>query len=168
MENNFEQKREVHSNLKVLCILSYVWIGISFILAIIGVVTAVTMSGRTEELAESMNNINPGSGDAMADSMKYAMPNNLVNIALLVVSLIGVIMMNKLNRKGLIIYSIGELAGYATMFLFGGIATMTASFKSFMGEGSAAAMGYGIIAILVVLDLLFIFLYKNGLDKSNA
>jgi hypothetical protein len=167
MENNFEQKREVHSNLKVLTILSYVWIGISFILAVIGAITAVTMAGRTEELAESMNNMNPGSGDAMIDSMKYALPNNLINMALLVVSLIGVIMMNKLNRKGLIIYSIGELAGYLTMFFFGGIATMTASFKPLMGD-NAAAMGYGILGVLVILDLLFIFLYKNGLDKSNA
>jgi hypothetical protein len=168
MENNFEQTRTVHSNLKVLTILSYVWIAISFILAIIGVFSAMTMGAKAEEMAEQLNNMNPGSGDSYLETMKYAIPQNLSNMVLLVVSLVGVIMMNKLNRKGLIIYSIGELAGYGLMFFFGGIGAMTGAFKSFMGEGSAAAMGYGIVALMVVLDLLFIFLYKNGLDKSNA
>ncbi len=169
MENNFEQKKEVHSNLKVLCILSYVWIGLSFLGVAFGLFTALTMTEeKREAVADLYNNMNPGSGDAMVDQMKYAIPQNLSSLALLVVSLFGIIMMNKLNRKGLIVYAIGELAGYILMFFMGGIAAMTSAFKSFLGESTATTMGLAIVGIMLVLDLLFIYLYKNGLDKSNA
>jgi hypothetical protein len=169
MENNYEQRREVHSNLKVLCILSYVWIGIALIMTVIGMVAMMAMGSDTvEQLAEQMNNTNPGSGDAYMETAKNAVPQQLSGIALLVVSLIGVIMMHKLNRKGLIIYSIGELAGYVTMFLFGGAAASMGPLKSIIGETSGNAIMYGGIAVMLILDLLFIFLYKNGLDKSNA
>ncbi len=169
MENNFEQKREVHSNLKVLCILSYVWIGLSFLGAVYSLFSAITMTEeKREAVAEVYNNLKPGSGDALINQMKYAVPQNLSNLVLLVVSLFGVIMMNKLNRKGLIVYAIGELAGYILMFFMGGIAAMTSVFESFIGESSATAIGVVIVGILLILDLLFIYLYKNSLDKSNA
>jgi hypothetical protein len=169
MENNYEQRREVHSNLKVLCILSYVWIGIALVMTVIGMIAMMAMGSNTvEQLAEQMNNTNPGSGDAYLESAKYAVPQQLSGIALLVVSLVGVIMMHKLNRKGLIIYSIGELAGYLTMFLFGGVAASMGPLKSMIGETAGPIVIYGAFAVMIILDLLFIFLYKNGLDKSNA
>lgn len=99
--------------LTVLCILSFIGVGIAVISNIIGYLGLAAATSMATEMAGAFD----GAGEfgdtiagAAAAAVKNAKISIIVNIIGALVVLIGVIMMWKLKKKGYFIYVIGELA----------------------------------------------------------
>lgn len=139
--------------LKVLCILSFVACGLFILIYSIGAmamgISEETISGVWDKVLESqpqLESVNPV--DFFHEVGKLCLYNLLMNIA----SLVGVILMWRLNKIGFFIYIIAELA------------------TNFMGldmnvEGADKSSLSMIFSIAV--DLVFIVMYALNLKYMN-
>ena len=139
--------------LKVLCILSFVACGLFILIYSIGAmaigISEETISGVWDKVLESqpqLESVNPV--DFFHEVGKLCLYNLLTNIA----SLVGVILMWRLNKIGFVIYIIAELA------------------TNFMGldmnvEGADRSSLSMIFSIAV--DLVFIVMYALNLKHMN-
>ncbi|MBA3665561.1 MAG: hypothetical protein H0W61_15345 [Bacteroidetes bacterium] len=140
--------------LKILCILSFVMCGIWILIYTIG---SCLLGMSEESAAAAMEKIQESSA-----SIKIENPEGFVHeigmvclMGLLanIVSLLGVVMMWRLNRIGFFIYVIAELA---------------ANFIGMnMNAGSEGDKSYGSLIFIIVLDLIFIVMYALNLKHMN-
>jgi hypothetical protein len=151
------------SGLNVLCILSFIMCGIVILAGLFGMISTMNMTPeKLQQSAEAMEKFSPGSGEMFANYDKNAeLLKNGVGLALQFASLVGVIMMFRLKKMGFYIYVAAELLPYATGFLMAKDGTN--AFTSMMGPlgDKFKSMIYVFIALVVIIDLLFIFLYSR-------
>ena len=138
--------------LKILCILSFICSGLMILLYAIGTVTLAIneemIAGVWDKVVESnpqFENVNPT--DFFHEFGMVCLYCLIANIF----SLVGVIMMWRLEKIGFFIYAVAELA---TNFI--SLNMETGQEKSFVGT-----------IFVVVIDLVFIVLYALNLKHMN-
>lgn len=131
MENNHftenqlieEQQPKRPQFITVLCILTFIGSGLSFLAAIWGYFSIKA----SQTLLENMGNAEGdpygmmnGMQETMIKAVENAVPNLIIGILSAALCLYGAIQMWKLKRMGFFIYSIGELTPAITGFFLGG------------------------------------------------
>jgi len=110
-ENTTLETKKMPGFLKVLCILSFVGVGFSIIMSIVGYVGLAALSTMSNSLSSGFGDA-PGMNEATS-SMNALINNGALYYMLLIVAalicLVGVIMMWKLKKTGFYIYVIGEI-----------------------------------------------------------
>lgn len=161
MENNFNNQftndlaplPEKPQFLRVLCILSFIWCGIMIIISAIG----ISMLGFSEEVVNSawekvlqtqpqLEEVNPM--EFFHEVGMWCVYSLIANI----ISLVGVILMWRLNKFGFFIYAIAELA----INFFGASIGVNEESKS-----------YGSMIFFILVDLAFIIMYAVNLKHMN-
>jgi hypothetical protein len=111
------------SFLTVLCILTYVGVGLSVILSIVGFMATQALTSMADTMG-TMSGVEemPGMTDAM-NAIKYANVTLAISILGAVLCLVGAILMWKQKKNGFYIYVIGQVAPLVTSaVLLGGSA----------------------------------------------
>lgn len=154
--------------LKVISILSFVWIGISGL----GLIWSLAFRPSQEEIYEKTEEIRKISEESameyqeameMQQTTGYAI-SQAISVAAMALSLLGVIMMWQLKRKGFMLYCLGEILPYTGMFL-----TKTNSFGSLakMMHTSPGTVAGVLLGAMIAFDLLFIGLYYSNLKHMK-
>jgi hypothetical protein len=164
----FHSSINIRFQLKMLCILSYIWISI-VLLAQIGcfVFLFLLFNNQGDFFGELITVLNGGHSDLDRD-LKVIAWMYLLNFIMQIVTFIGVILMHKKNEIGLIIYAIGELSIYFLLFFNNGISRLTLSLQGGGGSYSGMVLVYGVLFLLLISDILFIFLYYRALEKAKG
>jgi len=148
--------------LKTLCILSFIGCGLIFLLSLMSIPN-ITKSDETKQT--EIEKIREFS-EEMADQLEvqYMDPSYtskmitklVVDIAFLAITLIGVVLMWQLKKKGFYIYAASEILYYFSGFLTGqgDPSKMMDSMPAFMKN-----IAFVVFALVIIQDLLFIFLY---------
>lgn len=153
-ENQIDQEPERPQFLQVLCILSYVSVGLWLIIYLIMSFCLGIDEDKIGELWEPMVNSNPAFFEEL-DGVEFFRNIGLLGlmgIATTLLSLLGVIMMWRLNATGFYIYALTELA------------------SNFMGMGMNFGQnnkGPGGIIFGLVIDLVFIVMYFLNLKHMK-
>jgi len=126
-ENTTLEPKKMPGFLKVLCILSFIGVGLSIIMSIVGYIGLAALSTMSNSLSSGFSDV-PEVNTAMS-SMDALVKNGALYYILLIVAalicLVGVIMMWKLKKTGFYIYVIGEIAPVILPFvLFGGFGVL--------------------------------------------
>lgn len=128
-ENTTLETKKMPGFLKVLCILSFIGVGISIIMSIVGYVGLSALSSMSSTLSSFSEGTEMNTA---VSSMDALIKNGALYYILLIVAalvcLVGVIMMWKLKKTGFYIYVIGEIAPIILPFVllggFGVLGTM--------------------------------------------
>ena len=136
--------------LTVLCILSFIGVGIQIIQGLISLF-AKGASNMIMEAAESVQGYEeiPGT-EYVEESLSYASTTGIVSILAALVCLLGVIWMWNLKKRGYYIYIVGELAPVIVSFILVGFGSFLGGFFAFIG---------------LIFPVLFIILY--GLNVKH-
>lgn len=153
--------------LTVICILSFVWCGLSFLLGIWGIIQ--NTPEHMQESIEQVRNFKPEMADQMEQQMienqesVYMQISPYLGLVYTLLSFLGVFMMWKLNKTGFYIYLLGELTFYIG-FLFAAKSTM-----AMLGGGGMMmkSMGLIVLASMIVFDAAFIIMYGLNLKHMN-
>ncbi len=136
--------------LTVLCILSFIGIGIQVIQGLISLF-AKSAGSMLMEAAESIEGYQemPGT-EYVEESLSYASTLGIVSILAALVCLWGVLWMWNLKKTGYYIYIVGELAPVIVSFILVGFGSFLGGFFAFVG---------------LIFPVLFIILY--GLNVKH-
>lgn len=161
--------QEMPSGLKTLCILSFVMCGLMLLINLLGLRNFVLSDAEIEQSYDMMQQFNSSFSmdyDEYAQSIRTGAWNNLLSLVLNIGSLVGVIMMYKLKRKGFFIYAISEFVPYLTMFFMSANSTkmMGGDFLKVAGLSPIALMIIS-MSIMMIIDGLFVFLYSKHLKS---
>ncbi len=150
--------------LNVLCILSFICCGLMILMGIWGVMQSMTVPSADEiQMQEMMARMNP---DADMSALTQRDPTGqVIGLLFQVLSLVGVIMMWKLKKVGFYIYTAAELLPYPATFLTSGAKSATAIVGA-LGQ-TFESIVYVVIALVVIIDLVFIFLYSRNLKAMS-
>jgi hypothetical protein len=165
-ENNVEQPKRSQF-LKVLCILSFVMCGLSFLSGIWGIYQSTPEA--MQKNIEQVRSVNPEMADQMENQLIEMQDNAYSKIApylalvYTLLSFLGVMMMWNLVKKGFYIYAIAEILPYTGFVLMG------KNSLSMMGPpgGSGAAIAMGVMIFMVIIDLVFVALYAKNLKEMT-
>ena len=139
--------------LKVLCILTYIGVGVGIIGSIIGWWTMHAMSAMMDGTAEMPAGVDMSDMDKMEQlmaQMKYINVNTIVGIIGCLICLIGALQMWKLKKMGFYIYVVGEIAPVIVSAVL---------------MGTAALSGWAILA--AIFPVVFIVLYALNLKHLS-
>jgi hypothetical protein len=150
--------------LTVLCILSFIGIGLMFAFTLMGMV--MNTPERQAEQIEQLRQVSPSMADEMEDqllaqqdSVMYKI-QNYINLLFLLGSFLGVMQMWKLKRSGLYIYAVAELVPY--LFMIAGGKEAMQMFGS-MGGGGMQSVMYAALIMVFVFDAAFVIMYAVNL-----
>lgn len=148
--------------LKTLCILSYIGCGLIFALSLLSIPNILKSDEAKANEIEQVRNYSEEMADQL--EMQYIDPSYrskmtaklCLDLAFLALTLTGVVMMWKLKKTGFYIYCASEILYYFSGFLTGqgDPSKMMNNMPDFMKN-----IAFGVFALVIVLDLLFIFLY---------
>lgn len=151
--------------LTVLCILSFIMCALGVISGIWGIYQS--QPEVMEKNIEQVRAFNPEMADQMENQI-IAMADNTYNkiahylgFIYTLLSFLGVMMMWKLKKNGFYLYAIAEILPYAG-FIFAGKESM-----KMMGTGASATFGMVIIALMIIIDVVFVGLYAKNLKEMN-
>jgi len=155
------------SFLKVLCILSFVMCGLSFLFGIVGVFQSTPEA--MQKNIEQIRLVNPEMADQMENQMiemdanPYTKVAPYLGLVYTLLSFMGVLLMWNLSKKGFYLYAIAEILPY-TSFIFMGKNSL-----SMMGppgtNNSVVAMI--VVVMMVVIDVVFVSLYAKKLNEMT-
>ncbi len=162
IETNSIQKKSLPETLKVLCILSFIGIGLFNFVS--GIYNYATIDKKVIEMEAQIQKVED-SGNSMAISILQDAQNAVIcaqqnKTSALIVSLIsgllclaGVLMMWNLKKNGFFLYTIGELSPIIYTFLVIGV-----------GKGT-----FGILtsAFTIIIPLVFVILYSVQLKHMD-
>lgn len=163
LENNFNEAPKRSQFLTVLCVLSFVMCGISFLS---GIWSIYQSSPETmQQNIEQVRTVNPEMADRMEDqiiemqSNPYSKVAPYLSLVYTLLSFLGVMMMWNLTKKGFYIYAIAEILPYTGFILMG------KNSLSMMGPpGSGGTMiAMAVMVFMVVVDVIFVALYARNL-----
>jgi hypothetical protein len=155
------------SFLKVLCILTWIMCGITFISTVYNVVFEKSAEEKMQQI-ENMREINAEAADKMeaalaAQEGPYQTVNMILSLIAVGLSAYGAVMMWRLQRRGIFLYAAGELIPYIG-FAFGG-------YEAIQASGSMTPFGesFGMImiGIMIFFDFLFIAFYAMNLKHMR-
>lgn len=167
LENNPVEQPKRSQFLKVLCILSFIMCGISFLSGIWGIYQSTPEA--MQKNVEQLRSYNPDMADKMEDQM-IEMQNNpyskvapYLGLAYTLLSFLGVMMMWNLTKRGFYIYAIAEILPY-TSFVFMGKNSL-----AMMGPPGAnnTAIAMGVMIFMVIVDIVFVALYARTLKEMK-
>jgi hypothetical protein len=148
-ENTVLEKKKLPAFLKILCILSFVGIGVYLVTYIFGYIYVKTLIEDSRLLNEAF-----GEGSDVSITLKDSEPlmkngilYNILSMVGCIICLVGVIMMWKLKKVGFYIYIVGEIAPMALPFILLG--------------GFGALSGFSLV--LGIIPIIFIALYALNL-----
>lgn len=148
--------------LKTLCILSFIGCGFIFLLSLLSIPNITKSDEAKQTEIEKIREFS----EEMADQLEvqYMDPSYtskmtlklVVDIAFLAITLLGVVLMWQLKKKGFYIYAVSEILYYFSGFLTGqgDPSKMMDSMPAFMKN-----IAFIVFALVIIQDLLFIFLY---------
>jgi hypothetical protein len=157
-----------NKTLKSLCALSYFWTGLSILFSIGVVIFAYLFIGDSEKFVSELKDALNGGRYEIDQDLRIITRTYFVNFITLIITFVGVVMMHKKNEIGLIVYAIGELAIYLFLFFNNGVSRLALSLQGGGGPYSGIALVYGGLALLLVSDIVFIFLYYRALEKAKG
>lgn len=176
VDNPFERNSRP-TFLTVICILSFIGVGIMLISSLMNMkeafMTPDEMIAEMYDKFEKIAEMNPQFADMLTDEMlnefievqQYSKANWIVGIIGNILTLAGCIMMWRLSKKGFYIYVIAEIIPFAiSAAFFGGVKAMNAMMVM-MGFGEN--MGYTIIGVMLFFDLLFVVFYALNLKSMK-
>ncbi len=162
MDEIINSKKLLPENLKILCILSFIGIGLFNFVS--GINNYMTIDKKVIEMESKINKIEDSGNGLLIDIMHDAqtallkeqqnkIPSLIVNLVAGILCLVGVLLMWKLKKNGFFIYTIGEL-----------IPMMYSLFFIGFGKGT-----FGIItsAFLLIIPVVFIILYSIQLKHMD-
>lgn len=163
LENNFNEAPKRSQFLTVLCVLSFVMCGISFLSGIWSIYQSSPEA--MQQNIEQVRTVNPEMADKMEDqiiemqSNPYSKVAPYLSLVYTLLSFLGVMMMWNLTKKGFYIYAIAEILPYTGFILMG------KNSLSMMGPpGSGGTMiAMAVMVIMVVVDVIFVALYAKNL-----
>ncbi len=153
--------------LTVICVLSFVWCGLSVLLGIWSMIR-----NTPENMAESIEQVrgfNPEMADKMEQQMidmqesTYMQISPYLNFVYAIISFLGVFMMWKLNKNGFFIYLVGELVPYVGFLVAG--KQMSAMMS---GGGMMKEIGLIMTVLMVVFDIAFFVMYGMNLKHMTG
>lgn len=151
--------------LTVLCILTWTMCGIMLIVSIIGLVATPSADAQKEQI-EQIRQFNPEAAEQMEAAMGNQgsqMLSTVLGLLAIGLSGFGAYWMWNLKKNGFYLYIVGELLPYISM-IAGGAAAMSA--LSAFG-GAAQTAGVIMMALMVIVDIVFIVLYGLNLKHMN-
>ena len=143
------KKTERPTFLTVLCILSYIGVGIAVITSLVAI-TAGKAGSMFMNAAKDIEGMETSGMETASKGLKYASTVSGVSLISALVVLVGVIMMWKLKKTGYYIYIVGEIAPVIASFLLIGMAGFFGGFMAMIG---------------LIFPVLFIILY--GLNVKH-
>jgi hypothetical protein len=161
MENNHTtpplQENETPTRppfLKVLCILTFIGVGIGIIGAVIGWfgsrMLATLMENDPEKFEEAIANA-PGSNPATTMlAVEHMNENLIIGLVGSIICLVGALLMWQLKKTGFYIYLVGELAPIVASFAIMGVSVFS---------------GIGILGL--ILPIVFSILYALNFKHLN-
>jgi tryptophan-rich sensory protein len=176
MENQFDNTlvNEIEGGSKrpqfltVLCVLSFVWCGLAFLLGVYGII--VNTPEKMQENIENMRKFSPAGAQQMEEQMIEQQNSTLgkiqpyLSLVFLMVSFLGVMQMFKLKKTGFYIYAAAELIPYA-FILVGGKQAM--AMMGSMGGGAMQTAAMVMMVLMVLFDLAFVVMYGVNLKHMN-
>ena len=159
MTEQTNEPKKMPQFLKVLCILSFIGVGLAVITSIMGYFTAKSAGAMAQGFADLGTQMSEGQASGEINTameqvnatIKYAGINAAVGVIAALICLVGVIMMWKLKKTGFYIYVVGEIAPViAGAVLLGG---------TFFG-GMAIAMS-------LIVPIAFIVMYGMNLKHMS-
>jgi hypothetical protein len=165
-ENNTEIPKRSQF-LKVLCILSFIMCGISFLTGIWSIYQSTPEA--MQKNVEQIRSVNPEMADQMEnqfiemESNPFSKISPYLGLVYTLLSFMGVLLMWNLSKKGFYIYAIAEILPY-TSFIFMGKKSL-----SMMGPPGAnnSAIAMGILIFMIVIDVVFVILYAKNLKEMK-
>ena len=154
--------QERPSGLKTLCILSFIGCGLIFVLGLLNIPNILKSDEAKAQEIEKIRGFSEQMADQleaqyMDPSYKTKMVSKLiVDNVFLAATLIGVVLMWRMKKKGFYIYAASEVLYYGSGFITGqgDPSKMMDSMPAFMKN-----IAFVVFGLVVFLDLLFIFLY---------
>ena len=165
MEGNSNEQPKRSQFLKVLCVLSFIMCGITFLSGIYAIYQSTPEA--TQNNIEKVRGINPEMADQLENQMIEMQSNPFSKISpylglvYTLLSFMGVLMMWNLSKKGFYIYAIAEILPY-TSFIFMGKNSL-----SMMGPPGAnnSAIAMVVLIFMVLIDVTFVVLYAKNLKE---
>lgn len=167
LDNNLNQTPQRSQFLKVLCILSFIMCGISFLSGIWSIYQSSPEA--MQKNIEQVRTVNPEMADKMEDQFISMQDNPYSKVApylaimYTLLSFLGVMMMWNLVKKGFYIYAIAEILPY-TGFVFMGKNSLNMMAPP-GSDGTVIAMT--MMVIMVVIDVVFVALYAKNLKEMT-
>ncbi len=109
--------------LTVLCILTFIGSGLSFIGALWGYFSIKASEKFLHNITSSDDHAHgmiSGMQETMMKAVENAVPNMVIGIVCALICLYGAILMWKLKRNGFFIYTVGEITPAISAFFLGG------------------------------------------------
>lgn len=163
LENNPVEQPKRSQFLKVLCILSFIMCGFTFLSGIWGIYQSTPEA--MQKNVEQIRGLNPEMADQMENQMIEMQSNAFSKISpylgliYTLISFLGVMMMWNRVRKGFYIYAVAEILPYTSMlFVSQGAMKM---------PGLPAGAMMVVMVLMVAVDLLFVFLYSRNLKEMT-
>ena len=167
---NHQAKRPTF--LTVLCILTFVWAGVSILLSLTQIPSLYVPTVDNPQLQVSMeqlNDVNPEMAKGMTSVLeeldKHKISNWILSFVGNCFSLMGALMMWHLQKRGFYIYAAAELIPSIISLSTSGLSGIAGMLGSFgpMVEGVMAIT----IALIFICDIVFIILYGLNLKHMS-
>ncbi len=161
--DSFQEKPKRPQLLTVLCVLSFVMCAFTIISSAMNIVQ--NTPENHQQSVEQLRTINPVMADQMED-MYATMESNIYlklspyfNLVFMLGSLLGVIMMWNLNKKGFYIYAVAEILPYISYLFVDGSKISIPG----LSPGTGALFMMVSLILMILCDLVFVFLYSKNL-----
>lgn len=167
LEENIIETPKRSQFLKVICILSFIMCGISFLSGIWGIYQSTPEA--MQKNVEQLRSVNPEMADQMENQFIEMQSNPFSKIApylglvYTLLSFLGILLMWNLTKKGFYIYAIAEILPY-TSFIFMGKNSL--SMMSPPGANSST-IAMVVLIFMVVIDVVFVTLYAKHLKEMK-
>jgi hypothetical protein len=154
--------------LTVLCVLSFIWCGLSFLGGVYSIFA--NTPEKMQESIEKMKEIAPAMAQEMEAQFEEQQNSTMakvqpyINIILILISFVGVMQMFNLKKVGFYVYTAGELIPYIFL-LIGGKQAM--AMMGSMGGGAMKAMAMVVLVLMVLFDIAFIVMYAVNLKHMK-
>lgn len=134
------------------------------LISLFGVFKSLTPPTAQElQMQEMMQEMNPDAD--MSAMTNRSVPSAISGLLFQVLALVGIVMMWKLKKIGFYLYALAELLPYPVSIFSSGMKGLTSAL-GMLGENFEAII-YIVLALVVVIDLLFIFLYSRNLKYMS-
>ena len=158
--NDMENTGKRPQFLTVLCVLSFICVGLMIVMTLWGMV--MNTPERMAENIEKMREFSPAQADKMEAAIEEQANSTMakiqpfITILIEIISFLGVFMMFNLKRMGFYIYAAIEILPYSLMLFGSGKSSVE---MGGLGEGAAMAM----IVIAILFDIGFVVMYGLNL-----
>ena len=165
--------------LQVLCILTFIGVGIMLALSAWGIKKTFLLTDQEKQTAIEQTvaqvlQTNPDADEdhvsyVLTESAKYEKMNWYVGVAGNILTLLGALMMWQMKKIGFWLYVAGELLPYVLPLAICGTASYTAAMDAgAVWGGMAAKIGSMVFAFVIIFDIAFLIMYSLNLKHLKS